>query len=133
MDWHLGHYANIRHTDLPFAPNIIHESESFSKGEYESVVKDIREHYNLSYCQFPTYEHRLRILKAYMTSRKPRTFWEMWKDKRDSVQYYTFKGVIMLGAVSVVLALLSLAVSMAQTVATFQALNFQTGNASNSS
>jgi hypothetical protein len=57
-----------------------------------------------------------------MDNEKPRGFRQLWKDNRDSLNYYTFWGVIILGGLSVALALFSLAVSVAQTVASFQAL-----------
>jgi hypothetical protein len=47
----------------------------------------------------------------------------MWKDKRDTSNYFTFWAVIVFGGLSVLLAFLSLAVSIAQTVASFKALN----------
>jgi len=57
-----------------------------------------------------------------MDSRKPRGLSQLWKDNRDSLNYYTFWGVIILGGLGVFLAICSLAVSVAQTVAAFRAL-----------
>ena len=77
------------------------------------------------------FENRVRILKAYMDMQKPSGLRALWRDKRDSGQWYTFWLVSILGGISILLALASLAVSIAQTVGTFQALQIQT--ASNSS
>ena len=76
----------------------------------------------LAYTNFPTFEPRIRELRAYMDSCRPTGFRQLWRDKRDSLNYYTFWGVIIFGFTSVLLALLSLAVSTAQTVASFKAL-----------
>ena len=47
----------------------------------------------------------------------------MWKDKRDRVQHVTFWAVLVFGTISIVLALISIAVSSAQTVAAFRSIN----------
>jgi len=58
-----------------------------------------------------------------MDTQKPTSFWQLWKDKRDRLNYYTFLAVIIFGSLSIVLAFFSLAVSIAQTYAAFKALN----------
>jgi hypothetical protein len=78
------------------------------------------------YLEFPIFEDRLRHLRHYMDTQKPRTFRQMWKDKRDTSNYFTFWAVIVFGGLGVLLAFLSLAVSVAQTVASFKALNLPT-------
>jgi hypothetical protein len=80
----------------------------------------------VSYAQFPVFETRLRQLRHYMDSQKPRGLRQLWKDNRDSLNYYTFWGVIIFGLLSVFFALFSLAVSVAQTVASFRALELAT-------
>ncbi|KAH6704050.1 hypothetical protein BKA61DRAFT_181952 [Leptodontidium sp. MPI-SDFR-AT-0119] len=77
----------------------------------------------IPYAQFPIFETRLRQLRFYMDSQKPRGIRQLWKDKRDTLNYYTFWGVIIFGFLSIFLAFFSLAVSIAQTVASFKALN----------
>ncbi|THV44276.1 hypothetical protein BGAL_0684g00020 [Botrytis galanthina] len=76
----------------------------------------------LPYTHFSPFEHRVRILREYMDKQKPRGFRQLWRDSRDSSSYYTFWGVIIFGAVSVFLATASLAVSIAQTYASFKSL-----------
>ncbi len=76
----------------------------------------------IPYAHFPVFETRLRQLRHYMDNQKPRGFRQLWYDKRDSLNYYTFWGVIVFGSVSVFLAMFSLAVSMSQTIASFRAL-----------
>ena len=74
------------------------------------------------------FENRVRILKAYMDMQKPSGLRALWRDKRDSGQWYTFWLVSIIGGIGILLALASLAVSIAQTVASFRALNIQPGN-----
>ncbi|PVH78709.1 hypothetical protein DL98DRAFT_516526 [Cadophora sp. DSE1049] len=65
---------------------------------------------------------RLRQLKAYMDSQKPGGIRGLWVDKRDSLQWYTFWAVIIVGGASVILSILGLMVSIVQTVGTFKGL-----------
>ena len=65
---------------------------------------------------------RLRQLKAYMDSQKPGGIRGLWADKRDSLQWYTFWAVIIVGGASVLLSILGLMVSIVQTVGTFKGL-----------
>ncbi|PMD34321.1 hypothetical protein L207DRAFT_588921 [Hyaloscypha variabilis F] len=90
---------------------------------YEHIVESSANKEPLLYSQFPLFETRLRQLRHYMDSQKPRGLRQLWKDNRDSLNYYTFWGVIIFGVLSVVLAMFSLAVSVAQTVAAFRSLN----------
>jgi hypothetical protein len=48
-----------------------------------------------------------------MDSQKPRGIRQLWRGKSDVLNYYTFWGVITFGALSVFLALASLAVGIA--------------------
>ncbi len=57
-----------------------------------------------------------------MNSRKPRNFMELWHDNRDALSYYTVWGALIFGAVTIILTVLSLGFSAAQTVASFKAL-----------
>ena len=77
---------------------------------------------SLPYTSFGSYEKRLRVLRHYMDTSKPTGFRNLWHDRRDSLTYYTFWGVIVLGGLSVLLGLLSLLVGVAQTIAAFKAL-----------
>ncbi|OQN98851.1 hypothetical protein B0A48_15197 [Cryoendolithus antarcticus] len=81
-----------------------------------------RKHDSYRYSLFKVYGERIRALRKHMDSKKPRTWWELWNDNRDSQVYYTFWGVINLGLSSVVLAFLSLLTSLVQTWAGVKAL-----------
>jgi hypothetical protein len=75
------------------------------------------------YAQFPIFETRLRQLRHYMDNHKPRGFRQLWVDRRDSLKYYTFWGAIIIGVLAILLTLASLVMSIAQTVASFRALD----------
>ncbi|KFZ14757.1 hypothetical protein V501_03064 [Pseudogymnoascus sp. VKM F-4519 (FW-2642)] len=78
---------------------------------------------SMPFAEFPTLESRLRQLRHYMDDQKPRGIRQLWRDNRDSSNYYTFWLVLAFGLLSVTLAMFSLAVSVAQTWASFRALD----------
>ncbi len=75
-----------------------------------------------SFSHFPRFSSRLREIKFYMDNQKPSGWYQMWEDKRDRVQYVTFWAVLVFGTISITLALISIAVSSAQTVAAFRSV-----------
>ena len=75
-----------------------------------------------SFSHFPRFGNRLRELKFYMDNQKPTGWYQMWKDKRDKAQHVTFWAVLIFGSISIVLALISVAVSSAQTAAAFKSI-----------
>lgn len=76
-------------------------------------------HERISFSQFPIYGDRLRALRAYMDTQQPKGLRALWRDRRNSNTYYTFWFVAIFGSLSVFLATCALAVSIAQTWATF--------------
>lgn len=58
-----------------------------------------------------------------MDQQKPHGLRQLLRDSRDALNYYTFMGVIIFGSLSILLALASLAVGIAQTYASFKALD----------
>ncbi|KAF5869760.1 uncharacterized protein Bfra_010960 [Botrytis fragariae] len=92
---------------------------NLSSSKIESAARNESE---IPYACFGHLEHRVRILREYTDKQKPRGFRQLWRDSRDSFNYYTFWGVIIFGAVSVFLAMASLAVSIAQTYASLKSL-----------
>ena len=128
---------------IPFPPELNAYRTSLSKGRLSSQrnlesmmtrrlgqIPDLHDKFvpmvelprALPYSSFGSYEKRLRVLRHYMDTSKPTGFRNLWHDRRDSLAYYTFWGVIILGGLSVVLGLLSLFVGVAQTIAAFKAL-----------
>lgn len=76
----------------------------------------------LNFRDFVTFGRRLQMLKTYMDFQKPRGIRGLWADNRDSLSWYTFWAVIIVGGISLILAILGVGLSAAQTVATFQGL-----------
>jgi len=87
------------------------------------TVPDRDRELHMRYEEFGHFESRIRQLKTYMDSKKPKTSKQLWKDARDATPWWTFWAVAFFGAASVFLALASFAVSIAQTVGTFEALH----------
>ncbi|KAL2067207.1 hypothetical protein VTL71DRAFT_1631 [Oculimacula yallundae] len=75
------------------------------------------------YEKYPAFEDNLRIVVAYMDSQKPGGLRGLWYDKRDSGAWYTFWAVLWIGGISLIIGLLSLVASIAQSVASFKSLN----------
>ena len=97
---------------------------------YQHILRVASKKGFVPYAQFPIFETRLRQLRHYMDNQKPRGFRQLWVDRRDSLNYYTFWGVIIIGVLAILLALVSLAVSIAQAVASFRALDLGAPSAS---
>ncbi|TID14265.1 hypothetical protein E6O75_ATG09344 [Venturia nashicola] len=85
--------------------------------------KAIKKHKELAYDAFTVYEQRLRYLRKHMDDCKPKDFWGLVYDRRNTLQYYTFWSVIAVGFLSILLGLMSLAVGIAQAVFAYRALN----------
>ncbi|KAH8591284.1 hypothetical protein B0O99DRAFT_632376 [Bisporella sp. PMI_857] len=107
INLHLGRYTALN-TSYNF---------TYQKTQNAALQKD-----ELPYSDFPLFETRLRQLRHYMDTQKPRGLRQLWRDNRDSLNYFTFWGVITFGVSSLLLALFSLAVGIAQTVASFKSL-----------
>ena len=79
----------------------------------------------MSYQLYPELAPRIKILIEHLEKQKPKGFVALWKDQRDSSTWYTFWAAVIFGVTALVLAAGSLAVSAAQTWATFRALDMQ--------
>ena len=62
-----------------------------------------REFYRLSR-DFPILRSRIAVLQQQMTNLRPRGWREIWNDKRDAAQWYTFWAVIVFGGSGIVLS-----------------------------
>jgi hypothetical protein len=87
--------------------------------DYERISR------TLAYERYPGLAPCIKLLIDYMEKQKPRGFLALWRDKRDSNAWYTFWAAVIFGAIALLLALTSLAVSAAQTWASFRALDLQ--------
>jgi len=62
-----------------------------------------REVYDLR-VDFPILGNRLLPLMQHLSQRRPRTWRELWNDKRDSASWFTFWAVLIIGGVGLMLA-----------------------------
>jgi hypothetical protein len=74
------------------------------------------------YTAYPYFGERIRHLNYVLQKQKPRSLKELWRDQRDTLQWWTFWLVVWVGSASLILALLSAVTGIAQTYATFKAL-----------
>lgn len=63
---------------------------------------------------FPVYRSRLAVLISHLNARKPRSWKELWQDKRDSASWLTFWVVLLFGGVGILLALLQVILQIVQ-------------------
>ncbi|KAJ9648288.1 hypothetical protein H2201_000590 [Coniosporium apollinis] len=74
-----------------------------------------RETYDLPR-DFPVLRSRLAILLRHLSNRKPRTWKELWQDKRDSASWLTFWAVLIIGGMGIILAFLQVVLQIVQIV-----------------
>lgn len=63
---------------------------------------------------FPVLRGRIASLQQQMHNLKPRGWREIWKDKRDSAQWYTFWAVIIFGGSGIIFAAVQVVLQAAQ-------------------
>jgi len=64
---------------------------------------------------FPVLRQRIAILQHQLTHVKPRGWRAIWRDRRDSAQWYTFWAVIVFGSVGTLLAIIQTVLQGVQT------------------
>lgn len=90
---------------------------------YRKVRETIQRNKQLGYNDFFVYGQRIRALRKHMDDRKPRDFWGLVHNRRNTLQYYTFWSVIAVGILSILLGLMSLAVGVLQAIFAYKALS----------
>lgn len=78
-----------------------HNLKEYQGHEWLKIESALQNKSEIPYTYFGHLGHRVRILREYMDNQKPRGFRQLWKDSRDSFNYYTFWGVIIFLALSV--------------------------------
>lgn len=63
---------------------------------------------------FPVFGSRLLTLQHYNTRQQPSKVKDLWRDRRNPLQWYTFWAVLWIGGASMLLAVLQLLVGVAQ-------------------
>lgn len=81
---------------------------------FEEIVRD-RSSYNLE-DDFAVLRSRLVALILHLKTRRPRTWKELWGDKRDSSAWYTFWAVVVIGGLGLLLALSQVVLQIIQIV-----------------
>ena len=64
--------------------------------------------------EFPILRSRLALLARHMSEKRPRTWKELWNDKRDSASWFTFWAVLIIGGTSIFLALIQVILQIIQ-------------------
>ncbi|KAI1737182.1 hypothetical protein F4680DRAFT_468382 [Xylaria scruposa] len=65
---------------------------------------------------FPLFGQRLVKLQTFSRRQQPSKLTDLWRDRRDTLQWYTFWAVLVVGGLSILLSVLQLSVSIAQLV-----------------
>ena len=63
---------------------------------------------------FPVYRSRLAVLLSHLNARKPRSWKQLWQDKRDSASWLTFWVVLIFGGLGLLLTLLQVILQIVQ-------------------
>ena len=66
-------------------------------------------HYN-----FPIFGSRLLALQEYNLQQQPRRVGDLWHDRRNPLQWYTFWAVIWVGGITIILGFLQVGVAAGQ-------------------
>jgi hypothetical protein len=82
--------------------------------DYSTFVQD-QEFYRLRR-DFPILRSRIASLHQHMSKMKPRGWREIWRDKRDSAQWFTFWAVIFIGGSGILLSFIQVVLQVAQLV-----------------
>ncbi|KAL7919268.1 hypothetical protein ACQKWADRAFT_323135 [Trichoderma austrokoningii] len=64
---------------------------------------------------FPHFGSRLLAVQQYNLRQQPRRIRDLWRDRRNPLQWYTFWAVLWVGGITIVLALLQLVAAIIQT------------------
>lgn len=116
-------------TDHAFRETALHLGEipylgmSSYDWNQKRFVQNLAKNPVLSYADFPIYGERLRVLRAYIDNRPPLTLRQLRKDKRNTLGYWTLWAAVIAGSLTVFLALSTLMISIAQTVAAYKVLD----------
>lgn len=74
---------------------------------------------------FPVLGERLAKIQAYNLRQKPNRIRDLWRDRRNPLQWYTFWAVIIFGGISLVLQIIATLLGVVQTYAAFMQISAQ--------
>ena len=101
-----------------------HLKEAPDRSDRETEVSSNKEA-RFRYDEFPVWGVRILALKLYMDQQRPSGLRGLWHDTRNIHAWWTFWAVLVFGVATLILTLISIGVSVAQTVASFKALELQ--------
>ncbi|OJJ42595.1 hypothetical protein ASPZODRAFT_20364 [Penicilliopsis zonata CBS 506.65] len=64
---------------------------------------------------FPHFGHRLLVVQQYNLKQQPSRVRDLWRDRRNPLQWYTFWAVLWLGGISTLLSVVQIAIGIVQT------------------
>ncbi|KAF2017326.1 hypothetical protein BU24DRAFT_440329 [Aaosphaeria arxii CBS 175.79] len=63
---------------------------------------------------FPILRIRLAVLAHHFSNKRPKTWKELWNDKRDSASWFTFWAVLIVGGIAIILAFVQVILQIVQ-------------------
>ena len=63
---------------------------------------------------FPIFRNRLKIIQEFCLRQSPSRVRDMWRDRRNPLQWYAFWAVLWIGGITIVIAILQLIVALIQ-------------------
>ncbi|KAF2477129.1 uncharacterized protein BDR25DRAFT_204411, partial [Lindgomyces ingoldianus] len=63
---------------------------------------------------FPIHRSRIAILARFLSTKRPRTWKEIWNDKRNSANWFTFWAVLIIGGLGITLAFIQVVLQIIQ-------------------
>ncbi|KAF1955968.1 hypothetical protein CC80DRAFT_473977 [Byssothecium circinans] len=63
---------------------------------------------------FPILRSRLAVLAHHFSTKRPRTWKELWNDRRDSASWFTFWAVLIIGGIGIILAFMQVILQIVQ-------------------
>lgn len=63
---------------------------------------------------FPVLASRIALLLRHLSSKRPRTWKQLWDDKRDSASWFTFWAVLIIGGTGIILAFIQVILQTVQ-------------------
>ncbi|PSN64887.1 hypothetical protein BS50DRAFT_601453 [Corynespora cassiicola Philippines] len=82
------------------------------QSDFETQLPE-RDSYILSK-DFPILRSRLAVLAYHFSNKRPRTWKELWNDKRDSASWFTFWTVLIFGGIAIILAFVQVVLQIVQ-------------------
>lgn len=81
-----------------------------------------QEIYDLS-SDFPVLKSRIAVLLRHLSTKRPRTWRELWRDKRDSASWFTLWAVLIIGGIGIMLAFIQVILQIMQVALQFKQMS----------